>query len=100
MKKLFAMSFVLLFASTSFASGYGPLTLAQFFWPASAQAEPKHTIIAASGAAAPAGGNYSFFLGNAFSAGLRGRVAFDTILTGPSTSGVFVGDGSRTSAIA
>ena len=69
----------------------GPMTLAS-------GAKMRHTIIAASGAAAPAGGNYVSF----FNARLKARpeVAFDAILSGPSSTGVFVGDGSMTSAIA
>src|SRR5262245_21965905 len=57
----------------------------------------RHSIIAASGAAAPVGGNYVSF----FNARLKARpeVAFDAILSGPSTTGVFVGDPNRTSAI-
>jgi hypothetical protein len=56
-------------------------------------AKVRHTIIAALGAAAPGGGNYVNF----FNARLKARpeVAFDAILSGPSTTGVFVGDGSR-----
>src|SRR5262245_19662567 len=57
----------------------------------------RHTIIAASGAAAPAGGNYVFFFNARLTA--RPEVVFAAILSGPSTSGVFVGDASRTSAI-
>jgi hypothetical protein len=74
------------------------LMLAQFSWTAGAQAEATHTIIAASGAAAPAGGNYRAFLNVALNA--RGQVAFDAFLGGPSTSGVFVNDGMTTSVIA
>jgi hypothetical protein len=70
---------------------FGPMTLAS-------GAKMRHTIIAASGAAAPAGGNYVTF----FNARLKARpeVVFDAILSGPSSTGVFVGDGSTTSAIA
>jgi hypothetical protein len=74
------------------------LMLAQFSWTAGAQAEATHTIIAASGAAAPAGGTFRFFLNVALNA--RGQVAFDAGLGGPSTSGVFVNDGMTTSVIA
>ena len=58
----------------------------------------RHTVIAASGTAAPAGGNYTTFMHvtvNEWS-----QIAFDASLGGPSTSGVFVGDGTRTSMIA
>ena len=58
----------------------------------------SHSIVAASGAAAPAGGNYLMFLHARLNA--QPEVAFDAILSGPSHSGVFVGDGRRTSTIA
>jgi hypothetical protein len=74
------------------------LTLVQFLWAPSARAQVSHTIIAASGTAAPAGGNYGFF--NTIALNARGEVAFDASLTGPSGSGVFVNDGKTTSAIA
>ena len=74
------------------------LTLVQFLWAAGARAQVKHTIIAATGTAAPAGGNYLFF--NTIAVNARGQVAFDAFLSGPSTSGVFVSDGMRSSAIA
>jgi hypothetical protein len=74
------------------------LTLAQFVFPASARAQAKHTIIAATGTAAPAGGNYLFL--NTIAVNARGQVAFDAGLGGPSRSGVFVSDGKTTSAIA
>jgi hypothetical protein len=62
----------------------------------------QHTIVALSGTAAPAGGNYlaqSFF--NA-TLNARHEVAFDAIVSGPPsvTTGVFVGDGETTSTIA
>lgn len=63
------------------------------------QAQVRHTIIAASGEAAPAGGNYGNFL-NTIALNARGEVAFDVLLSGPSTSGVFVSNGATTSAIA
>ena len=65
---------------------------------AGARAQVKHTIIAATGTAAPAGGNYLFL--NTIAVNARGQVAFDAFLSGPSTSGVFVSDGMRSSAIA
>jgi hypothetical protein len=74
------------------------LTLAQFLWTSGARAEVRHTIIAASGAAAPAGGNYVGF--NTVALNVRSQVAFDATLDGPSTSGVFVSDARTTSAIA
>jgi hypothetical protein len=60
-----------------------------------------HTFVAASGSAAPAGGTYLRFFVARLNA--RNQVAFDAILggpSGPSASGVFVGDGRRTSTIA
>ena len=74
------------------------LTLVQFPWAAGARAQVEHAVIAATGAAAPAGGNYLFF--NTIAVNARGQVAFDAFLSGPSTSGVFVSDGMRSSAIA
>jgi hypothetical protein len=83
--------YVLALLPALMALRFGPVTLAS-------GVKMRHTIIAATGAAAPAGGNYVSF----FNARLKARpeVAFDAILSGPSSTGVFVGDGSRTSAIA
>jgi hypothetical protein len=75
------------------------LMLVQFASATGAQAQVRHTIIAASGEAAPAGGNYGNFL-NTISLNAGGKVAFDVLLGGPSTSGVFVSNGTTTSAIA
>jgi hypothetical protein len=75
------------------------LTLTQFLSAADARAQVRHTVIAASGDAAPAGGTYVFFLSPSAS-NAPGRVAFDAFLGGPSHSGVFVSDGKTTSAIA
>lgn len=61
-------------------------------------AKMRHTIIAASGAPAPAGGNYISFSNARLKA--QPEVVFDATLSGPSTTGVLVGDASRTSAIA
>jgi len=63
------------------------------------RAQVRHTIIAATGEAAPAGGNYVGFL-NTLAVNARGQVTFDARLGGPSTTGVFVSDGNTTSAIA
>ena len=58
-----------------------------------------HTIVAASGGAAPAGGNYLSFFNARLNA--RHEVAFDAFVSGPPlTTGVFVGDGRTTSTIA
>jgi hypothetical protein len=57
-----------------------------------------HTIVAATGAAAADGGHYALFFNARLNA--RPEVAFDALLTGPSTSGVFMGDGRTTSTIA
>ena len=75
------------------------LALVQLASPIGTQAQVRHTIIAASGEAAPAGGNYGNFL-NTISLNARGQVAFDVLLGGPSTSGVFVSNGTTTSTIA
>src|SRR5215470_15859785 len=65
----------------------------------SVRAQVQHTIIAATGDAAPAGGNYASFL-NTLAVNARGQVTFDARLGGPSATGVFVSDGNTTSAIA
>jgi hypothetical protein len=57
----------------------------------------RHTIIAGSGGAAPTGGNYVSFFNARLNA--RPEVAFDATLSGPSTTGVFVGDGNATTLI-
>ena len=57
-----------------------------------------HTVVATSGVAAPAGGNYFIFFNARLNA--RPEVVFDALLSGPSTTGVFVGDGRTTSTIA
>ena len=57
-----------------------------------------HTVVAASGDAAPAGGTYMTFFRVALN--MRSQIAFDVSLGGPSTSGVFVADRGTTSAIA
>lgn len=58
----------------------------------------RHTIVAASGDAASSGGNYIFFLNARVST--PPEVVFDAFLGGPSHTGVFVGRGGMTSAIA
>jgi hypothetical protein len=61
----------------------------------------RHTIIAASGAAAPAGGNYSTFSFLNATLNTRHAVAFDAVLSGPPpTTGVFLREGKTTSTIA
>ena len=75
------------------------LTLSQFLSLTGVRAQVRHTIIGASGEAAPAGGNYASFL-NTLALNARGQVAFDARLGGPSATGVFVSDGTTTSAIA
>ncbi|MEN3330312.1 MAG: hypothetical protein V7638_5119 [Acidobacteriota bacterium] len=61
----------------------------------------RHTVIAASGDEAPTGGNY---LPSSFSnvrVNASHQVTFDAVLGGPSfATGIFVGDGKSTSAIA
>jgi hypothetical protein len=61
-------------------------------------APKRHSIVAALGTAAPAGGNYVFLFNARLNA--RPEVAFDAVLSGPSHTGVFVGDGRTTSALA
>src|SRR5947207_9040426 len=74
-------------------------TLSLFLPLVTVQAQVRHTIIAASGDAAPAGGNYVSFL-NTLAVDVRGQVAFDASLSGASTTGIFVNDGKTTSALA
>jgi hypothetical protein len=71
----------------------------QFLLVTGVRAQTRHTIIAASGDAAPAGGNYTTFL-NTLAVNARGQVAFDARLSGPSVTGVFVSDQISSSAIA
>jgi hypothetical protein len=73
--------------------------LSQFLLVTGVRAQVRHTIIAASGDAAPAGGNYTTFL-NTLAVNVRGQVAFDARLGGPSATGVFVSDQISSSAIA
>jgi hypothetical protein len=75
------------------------LMLVQFASATGAHAQVRHTIIAASGEPAPAGGTYGNFL-NTISLNTRGQVAFDVRLGGPSATGVFVSNGTTTSTIA
>jgi hypothetical protein len=74
------------------------LPVAQMALAAGAKAGVSHTVVAASGTAAPAGGNYAVFTHVTVNA--RSQIAFDASLGGPSTSGVFVGDERGTSTIA
>ncbi len=74
------------------------LTLSQFLSVTGVRAQVRHTVIAATGDAAPAGGNYVGFL-NTLAVNARGQVSFDARLSGPSTTGVFVSDGNTTSTI-
>jgi hypothetical protein len=75
------------------------LMLSQFLSISGVRAQVRHTVIAATGDVAPAGGNYVGFL-NTLSVNARGQVTFNARLGGPSTTGVFVFDGNTTSAIA
>lgn len=75
------------------------LTLSQFLSVMAVRAQVQHTVIAASGDAAPAGGNYMSFL-NTLALNARGDVTFDARLGGPSTTGVFVSNSLTTSVIA
>src|SRR6185369_4225419 len=75
------------------------LTVSLFLSVSAVQAQVRHTIVAASGNPAPAGGNYVGFL-NTLSVNARGQVTFNARLGGPSTTGVFVNDGNTTTAIA
>ncbi len=75
------------------------LLFSEFLSVTGVRAQVRHTIIAASGDAAPAGGTYVGFL-NTLALNARGQVTFDARLGGPSATGVFVSDGTTTSAIA
>jgi len=75
------------------------LMLFEFLPVIRVRAQVRHAIIAASGDAAPSGGNYLGFL-NTLAVNARGQVTFDARLGGPSATGVFVSDGTTTSAIA
>jgi len=75
------------------------LPSAQMSSASGAKVKVSHTVVAATGAAAPAGGNYITFLNATLNA--RHAVAFDAFVIGPHpTTGVFVGDGKTTSTIA
>ena len=68
--------------------------------PSDADARIRHTVIAASGDAAPAGGTYLFLLHQCqVEHTARGHVRCGR-QRAPLTTGVFVGDGRTTSAIA
>jgi hypothetical protein len=92
MKKASAYSFVVVsafistspFAQTSSASGAGGTV--------------SHTVLAAAGTAAPAGGIYNGF--SVVRLNERGDTVFAATLRGPSTSGVFMKDRKGTTAIA
>lgn len=75
------------------------LTFAQLLSATGVRAQVTHTVIAASGDAAPAGGNYTV-LPDAPVLNVRGQMAFDAVLGGPSTRGVFLSDGMTTLPIA
>jgi len=61
----------------------------------------RHTVIAATGQASPAGGNYLTFSFNNVSLNARHEVAFDATVGAPAfTTGIFVNDGKTTSSVA
>jgi len=64
----------------------------------SAGTQINNTVIASTGTAAPAGGNYLLFHTVALQA--QHRVVFDAVLGGPSTSGVFLADEQTTTVVA
>jgi hypothetical protein len=63
-----------------------------------AEAQIQNTVIATSGSAAPAGGNYQSF--NTVSMNQRGQIVFDASLLGTSNSGVFEADRATISTVA
>src|SRR6185369_2901364 len=94
MKRIYLYTVVLLLSALMITP------LAQVSSAAAPQVEVRHTIIAASGSAAPGGGTYTPLLFNA-TVNASHQVAFDAFLNGaPATTGVFVGDGTTTSTIA
>ena len=88
MKRAIAYSVVLVSAITL------TLPFAQVPLAAGAKTKVRHTVLATSGSAAPAGGNYVTFVHVALNA--RSQIAFDASLGGPSTTGVFLTDGVTT----
>ena len=93
MKRILLCLFVLA-VSLSIALPFAHLSAA------SAQSKVNHTIIAATGAAAPTGGNY--LPGSFFNVRLNAQheVAFDASVGPAFTTGVFVGDGRTTTTVA
>jgi len=91
MKSIFLYTIILAVAAS--------MTL-PFTQTTSAQTEVRHTIIATTGDVAPAGGNYlpSSFFNVRLNA--SHQVAFDAAVGPPFTTGVFVGDGKTTTAVA
>ncbi len=92
MKKAFAYAFVAVPALIA------TLPFAQASSASSAGATVSHTVLAASGTAAPAGGIFNGF--SVVRLNTRGEAVFAATLRGPSTSGVFLGDWKGTAAIA
>ena len=77
------------------------LAFTQILSAEGAKCRVRHTIVAASGDAAPAGGNYLIFSFINASLNARHSVAFDAFISGqPPTSGIFVRDGKTTSTVA
>jgi hypothetical protein len=76
------------------------LAFAQMLSAGTTKGRVSHTIVVKSGDAAPPGGNYLIF--SFLNATLNGRhaVAFDAVSGPPFTTGIFVGNGKRTSTIA
>ena len=68
---------------------------------ADASSSVRHTIVAASGVAAPSGGNYTAFSFLNATIDAQHAVAFDAVVSGPPpTTGVFLSAGGTTSTIA
>ena len=85
----------------AFLPAVAVLSLTQMVSAGDTTSRVRHTIIAASGAAAPLGGNYVIISFMNATLNARHGVAFDAFLTGPPpTSGVFVREGRTTSTIA
>lgn len=74
------------------------LTFSVILGTVSVTAQVQNIVVATSGSAAPAGGNYRSF--STVSMNERDQIAFDANLVGTSSSGIFLADRSTTSTVA
>jgi hypothetical protein len=90
-----------LYAAVHLSAALTALPLAPVPSAVGATTSVRHTVVAATGDAAPAGGNYLTFSFITVRLNARHEVAFDALVGGPPfTSGVFTGDGRTTSTVA